>query len=72
LVERPFRTGLSLEHDGLRGVQGLMIKKFMGDGWKRMFKDRIPMVLEYAKERGWTSFPKDRSLLPSDCHQQPL
>jgi len=63
-------TRLSLVHDGLTGLRGLMVKQFMGAGWKRMFKDRIPMLLDYAEHNGWDKFPRDRHLLPSDCHAQ--
>jgi uncharacterized protein YndB with AHSA1/START domain len=61
-------TRLTLVHDGLVGLRGLMVKRFMGAGWKRMFKDRIPLVLEYARQNGWEKFPEGRRLLPSDCH----
>jgi uncharacterized protein YndB with AHSA1/START domain len=68
LKEEGGGTRLSLVHDGLEGLRGLMLKRFMGSGWKRMFKDRIPMVLDYAQQHGWQDFPKDRRLLSSDCH----
>jgi uncharacterized protein YndB with AHSA1/START domain len=61
-------TRLRLEHDGLHGLRGLMIKQFMGKGWKRMFDERIPLVLDYAQQQGWHSFPQGRRLAPSDCH----
>jgi uncharacterized protein YndB with AHSA1/START domain len=61
-------TRLQLLHEGFHGLQGLMIKRLMGGGWKRMLRDRIPMVLSYAKREGWSAFPKDRRLLPSECH----
>lgn len=38
-------TRLALVHDGLTGLRGLMVKQFMGRGWKRMFDERIPQVL---------------------------
>jgi uncharacterized protein YndB with AHSA1/START domain len=60
-------TRLRLVHDGLEGLRGVMLKRFMGSGWKRMFKDRIPLVLDYARLHGWQNFPSDRRLLPSDC-----
>lgn len=61
-------TRLRLVHDGLHGLRGLMLKKFMGAGWKRMFKERIPVVLEFAQHKGWSQFPEGRRLAPSDCH----
>ena len=68
LKEEGKGTRLSLVHDGIHGLQGVLIKKFMGAGWKRMFDERIPLVLEYAVKNGWNQFPKDRKLIPSDCH----
>jgi uncharacterized protein YndB with AHSA1/START domain len=61
-------TRLRLEHDGLVGLRGFMVKQLMGAGWKRMFDHRIPTVLLYAQQNGWGRFPKDRRLVPADCH----
>jgi uncharacterized protein YndB with AHSA1/START domain len=66
LKEEGTGTRLSLVHDGLKGLRGFMLKKIMGPGWKRMFDQRIPLVLEYASQKGWDQFPKDRRLVPSD------
>ncbi len=67
LKEEGKGTRISLVHDGIKGLQGILIKKVMGDGWKRMFDQKIPLVLEYAVKNGWHQFPKDRKLTPSDC-----
>ncbi len=61
-------TRLTLNHEGLKGVMGLIQKKIMSAGWKRMFDQRIPRVLEYASLKGWDQFPKDRRLVETDCH----
>lgn len=68
LKEENGGTRLTLVHDGLEGLRGFMLKKFMGSGWKRMFKQRIPLVLEYAHLNGWDKFPTQRRLIVSDCH----
>ena len=60
-------TRLSLLHEGLDGLRGFMIKQVMSSGWKRMLGQRIPLILQYAQEKGWQKFPADRRLLPSDC-----
>jgi uncharacterized protein YndB with AHSA1/START domain len=60
-------TRLTLEHDGLHGMRGFLLKRFMGAGWKRMFDQRIPTVLRYAQRHGWAAFPQDRRLAPADC-----
>jgi hypothetical protein len=60
-------TRLKLVHDGLTGLRGILVKQFMGAGWKRMFDERIPRVLLYAKQHGWGQFPKDRRPMPADC-----
>ncbi len=69
LQEEGKGTRLSLVHDGIKGLKGILIKKVMGAGWKRMFEKRIPMVLEYAKQKGWCDFPKGRKLMPQDCER---
>jgi uncharacterized protein YndB with AHSA1/START domain len=61
-------TRLILLQEGIHGLKGVLIKKLMGKGWKRMFDRRIPLVLEYADRNGWDKFPRDRKLLESDCH----
>jgi uncharacterized protein YndB with AHSA1/START domain len=61
-------TRLKLNHEGLKGVLGLAQKKIMGAGWKRMFDQRIPVVLKYASNKGWDQFPKDHRLVETDCH----
>jgi uncharacterized protein YndB with AHSA1/START domain len=68
LKEEAGGTRLSLVHDGLEGLRGLMLKRIMGSGWKRMFKERIPTVLAFARQNGWEKFPTDRRLVPADCH----
>jgi uncharacterized protein YndB with AHSA1/START domain len=60
-------TRLSLEHDGLTGWRGLLVKTFMSKGWKRMFDERFPRTLQYAAKKGWHAFPEDRRLTPTDC-----
>ena len=62
-------TRLTLLHEGFKGLKGQIIKKFMGEGWKRMFNQRIPLVLEYASQNSWEKFPNDRRLVESDCHK---
>ncbi len=68
LKEEGNGTRLTLLHEGFKGLRGLAVKKFMGEGWKRMFAQRIPLVLQYAAQNGWDKFPKDRRLVESDCH----
>ncbi len=68
LKEEGKGTKLSLVQDGFKGLKGLLVKKIMARGWKRMFDQRIPLVLEYASKNGWDKFPKDRRLVESDCH----
>ena len=62
-------TRLSLVHDGLMGLRGIILKKIMAPGWKRMLDQRLPLVLEYAEQNGWKKFPKDRRLVQTDRHQ---
>jgi uncharacterized protein YndB with AHSA1/START domain len=45
LSEEPGGTRLKLEHDGLVGLRGFMVKKVMGAGWKRMLEERLPRLL---------------------------
>jgi uncharacterized protein YndB with AHSA1/START domain len=61
-------TRLKLNQEGFKGVLGLAQKKIMSAGWKRMFEERLPRVLEYASKKGWDQFPPDRRLVESDCH----
>lgn len=68
LQEEGQGTRLTLLHEGFKGLRGFAVKKFMGEGWKRMFEQRIPLVLEFARLKGWGQFPKDRRLAESDCH----
>lgn len=68
LKEEGQGTRLTLLHEGFKGLRGFAIKKFMGEGWKRMFDQRIPLALEFARQKGWGQFPKDRRLVESDCH----
>lgn len=68
LKEEGSGTRLTLLHEGFKGLRGFAVKKFMGEGWKRMFDQRIPLVLEFAKQKGWDQFPKDRRLVESDYH----
>lgn len=67
LKEEGKGTRLSLVHDGLKGIRGLLLKRIMGPGWKRMFDNRLPLVLEYAVQKGWHDFPQGRRLTPADC-----
>jgi uncharacterized protein YndB with AHSA1/START domain len=68
LEEEGEGTRLTLLHEGFKGIKGLAIKKFMGEGWKRMLDQRIPLVLRYAAQKGWGQFPRDRRLAETDCH----
>lgn len=68
LREEGAGTRLTLVHDGLKGVRGLLVKKVMGAGWKRMFDQKLPLILEYAAQKGWHDFPKERRLTKADCH----
>ncbi|HVZ80239.1 MAG TPA: SRPBCC domain-containing protein [bacterium] len=62
-------TRLTLLHEGIpNSLKGILIKKMMGKGWKGMFEKRIPLVLQYAAQKGWGQFPRDRRLAETDCH----
>lgn len=67
LKEEGQGTRLCLRHEGFYGLKGMLGRRMMGAGWKRMFHSRIPTVLEFAGQNGWEKFPTDRRLTPSDC-----
>lgn len=59
-------TRLRLEQDGMRGLRGFMVTKFMGAGWSRLFGTSLPRTLAYAAARGWGAFPAGRRLQDAD------
>lgn len=61
-------TRLTQVQGGFKGLKGQAVKQFIGSGWKRMFDQPIPSVLNYAEKNGWNKFPKDKRLIESDCH----